>query len=670
VAQQHSPDQQLEQPLDAIFGTQATVRVLRALSPGDEHAPPRLAAQTGLSRPAVREALIRLEREGIIQRVGTGRHVLYRLATNYPLTKRIVKLFKAEAKRASALIGAAVLSATLASRANAQNASQTTPTATSLERPLSAPADLIVTDAHIHTVDDSRPDAQAIAVRDGRFVFVGSEREAMALKGASTRVVDLHGATVVPGLIDAHAHLYEIGLSLETVSLVGSASYDEVVARTVARLKTLPAGEWLQGWGWDQNRWAVKEFPTHDALSRAIPNVPVVLSRVDGHAVLANAEAMRRAGITAATKDPEGGRIVRDAQGNPTGVFVDNAQELINRAIPQPTAAQVTRRMTASLADMRRWGLTGADDPGEPRGIIDVMESMAKAGEYNFRGYILISDDSAAIAHYFTLGPRSAMYDGHLWVRAIKLYADGALGSRGAALLSPYSDDPTNSGLLVSSEAHLEHVAEEALRHGFQVATHAIGDRGNRNVLDAYDSALKVVPRADHRFRVEHAQIIDPADIPRFAQLGVIPSMQSSHQTSDMRWAEDRVGPSRIRGAYAWQSLLATGVVIPNGTDAPVEQVNPMITFHSAVTREDATGWPSGGWYPEQRMTRDEALRSMTIWPAYAAFQDQVMGSITPGKYADFTVLDQDIMTVPASDILKTQVVATYIGGKAAYERK
>jgi len=325
--------------------------------------------------------------------------------------------------------------------------------------------------------------------------------------------------------------------------------------------------------------------------------------------------------------------------------------------------------VAAALAECRRWELTGADDPGEPRGIIDVMESMARAGQYDFRGYILISDDSAAIAHYFTLGPRSAMYGGHLWVRAIKLYADGALGSRGAALLSPYSDDPGNTGLLVSTEAHIEHVAEEALRHGFQVATHAIGDRGNRNVLDAYDAALKAVPRANHRFRVEHAQIIDPADIPRFAELGVIPSMQSSHQTSDMRWAEDRVGSSRIRGAYAWQSLLKTGVVIPNGTDAPVEQINPMITFHSAVTREDASGWPAGGWYPEQRMTRDQALRSMTIWPAYAAFQEDVMGSITPGKYADFTVLDQDIMTVPASDILKTQVVATYIGGKAAYER-
>ena len=658
-------DQQQDQPLDAIFGTQATVRVLRALGPGAEQAPPRLAAETGLSRPAVREALIRLEREGIIQRVGTGRHVLYRLAADYPLTKRIVKLFKAEAKRAVALVAVAVLSIALGSRAGAQGA----PTAASLERPLSEPADLIVTAAHIHTVDDSRPAAEAFAVRDGRYVFVGSAREAMALKGARTRVVDLHGATVVPGLIDAHAHLYELGLSLETVNLVGSASYDEVIARTTARLRSLPAGEWLQGWGWDQNRWAVKEFPSHEALSRVTPNVPVVLSRVDGHAVLANAEAMRRAGITAATKDPAGGRIVRDAQGNPTGVFVDNAQELITRAIPQPSAAQVTRRVSAALAECRRWGLTGADDPGEPRGIIDVMESMAKAGQYDFRGYILISDDSAAIAHYFQLGPRSAMYDGHLWVRAIKLYADGALGSRGAALLSPYSDDPNNTGLLVSTEAHLEHVAEEALRHGFQVATHAIGDRGNRNVLDAYDSALKAVPRADHRFRVEHAQIIDPADIPRFAELGVIPSMQSSHQTSDMRWAEDRVGSSRIRGAYAWQSLLKTGVVIPNGTDAPVEQINPLITFHSAVTREDASGWPAGGWYPEQRMTRDQALKSMTIWPAYAAFQDQAMGSITPGKYADFTVLDRDIMTVPASDILGTSVLATYIAGKAVYER-
>jgi predicted amidohydrolase YtcJ len=460
-----------------------------------------------------------------------------------------------------------------------------------------------------------------------------------------------------------------LGQALENVDLVGAPSYEDVVARTVARARTTPKGEWIIGRGWDQNRWAVKEFPTHEALDRALPDVPVVLERVDGHAVLANAEAMRRAGITAATPDPAGGRIVRDAHGAPTGVFVDNAVELVQRAVPKPTRAQLVRQISRALAEERRWGLVGAHDPGEPQSVIETMETMARDGQFDFRGYILIADDSAAIQHYFQLGPRSALYGGHLWVRAIKLYADGALGSRGAALLSPYSDDPGNTGLLVSTEAHIEHVAEEALRHGFQVATHAIGDRGNRNVLDAYEAALKAVPRANHRFRVEHAQILDPADIPRFAELGVIPSMQASHQTSDMRWAQDRLGASRIRGAYAWASLLKTGVIIPNGSDTPVEYPNPLISFHSAVTREDASGWPVGGWYPEQRMTRDQALESMTIWPAYAAFQEEVMGSITPGKYADFTVLDQDIMTVPASDILKTQVVATYIGGKAAYER-
>jgi predicted amidohydrolase YtcJ len=284
--------------------------------------------------------------------------------------------------------------------------------------------------------------------------------------------------------------------------------------------------------------------------------------------------------------------------------------------------------------------------------------------------YALISDDSAEIAHYFARGPQSALYDGHLWIRAIKLYADGALGSRGAALLDPDSDDPGNSGLLVCAPAHIQHVAIEALRHGFQVATHAIGDRGNRIVLDAYEAALDSVPTADHRFRIEHAQILDHADIARFAQLGVIPSMQATHQTSDMYWAEQRLGGGRLYGAYAWRSLLNTGVIVPNGTDFPVEAVNPMRTFHSAISREDENNWPPGGWHPEQKMTREEALKSMTIWPAYAAFEDKLMGSLEPGKYADFVVLDQDIMTAPAERILQTNVVATYVGGVAVYERK
>ncbi len=642
-------------PLDQILGTQAAVRVLRVLSPGGEHAPPRIARETKISRPAVREAIIRLEKEGVVERVGDGRNVLYRISSNHPLAKRIVKLFKTEAKRGT-LAGLLLFCAS-------SLFAQGTVTAP-------APADLIVTGGHIYTVDDTRPAAQAFAVRNGVFTFVGSTSEAMTLKGPNTRVIDLHGATVLPGLADAHGHLTELGETLHEADLAGSLSYEEVIDRTKKHAGAVPKGEWIMGHGWDQNRWASKQFPTSDALTRAFPDNPVVLERIDGHALLANARAMQAANITAATKDPSGGRVVRDASGNPTGVFVDNAQGLIDRAVPPPTDAQLEQAISAAIADVHRWGLVSIHDPGEPRRIIDVMESMAKKGTFDLRGYILIADDSAAIAHYYSIGPRSELYGGHLWVRSIKLYADGALGSRGAALLSPYSDDPGNTGLLVSTEAHLQSVATSALQHGFQVATHAIGDRGNRNALDAYEGALKAVPTADHRFRIEHAQILDPADIPRFAQLGVIPSMQASHQTSDMRWAEDRLGPSRIRGAYAWRSLLNTGVIIPNGTDFPVENVNPLITFHSAVTRADSTGWPDGGWYPEQKMTRDEALKSMTIWPAYAGFQEHVMGSITPGKYADFTVLDQDIMTIPASDILKTSVVSTYIGGKSVYERK
>jgi predicted amidohydrolase YtcJ/DNA-binding transcriptional ArsR family regulator len=640
-------------PLDPILGTQAAVRVLRVLSPGGEHAPPRIARETKISRPAVREAIIRLEKEGVVERVGDGRNVLYRISSNHPLAKRIVKLFKTEAKRGT-LAGLLLL---CASSLFAQGT-----------RP--APADLIVTGGHIYTVDDSRPAAQAFAVRNGVFAFVGSTSETMTLKGPNTRVVDLHGATVVPGLADAHGHLTELGETLHEADLAGSLSYEEVIDRTKKHAGAVPKGEWIMGHGWDQNRWASKQFPTSEALTRAFPDNPVVLERIDGHALLANARAMQAANISAATKDPSGGRIVRDANGNPTGVFVDNAQSLIDRAVPPPTDAQLEQAISAAIADVHRWGLVSIHDPGEPRRIIDVMESMAKKGTFDLRGYILIADDSAAIAHYYSIGPRSELYGGRLWVRSIKLYADGALGSRGAALLSPYSDDPGNTGLLVSTEAHLQSVATSALQHGFQVATHAIGDRCNRNALDAYEGALKAVPTADHRFRIEHAQILDPADIPRFAQLGVIPSMQASHQTSDMRWAEDRLGPSRIRGAYAWRSLLNTGVIIPNGTDFPVENVNPLITFHSSITRADSTGWPDGGWYPEQKMTRDEALKSMTIWAAYAGFQEHVMGSITPGKYADFTVLDQDIMTIPASDILKTSVVSTYIGGKSVYERK
>ena len=538
------------------------------------------------------------------------------------------------------------------------------------QQPRTAPADLVVTNARIYTVDETRPVVEALAVRGGRVVFAGSRRGAMTLAGAATRVVDLGGRTVIPGMTDAHAHLLGLGAALRTVDLTGASSYDEVIARVAARAREAPAGSWILGRGWDQNRWPDTRFPTHDALSAAVPDRPVWLERVDGHAGLANARAMRAAGVTAATRDPEGGRVERDGAGAPTGVFVDNAQGLVDRAVPEATREELRASVLAAVKEANRWGLVAIHDAGATRRTIEVYEELARAGRFDLRDYVMVADDSASLDHYFRLGPRSALHGGRLWVRAVKLYADGALGSRGAALLAPYSDDPNNTGLLVSAPEHIRRRTERALRAGFQVNTHAIGDRGNRVVLDAYERALAAVPRADPRLRVEHAQVVSPEDIPRFAALGVIPSMQASHQTSDMGWAERRVGAERIKGAYAWRSLLRTGVVIPNGSDFPVEQVNPLIGFHSAVTRQDPQNQPPGGWYPEQRMTRDEALRAMTIWPAYAAFMEKDAGSLSPGKYADFVVLDQDIMEVPAERIMATRVLATYLGGKAVYEAK
>ncbi|MFL5500548.1 MAG: amidohydrolase [Gemmatimonadaceae bacterium] len=535
-------------------------------------------------------------------------------------------------------------------------------------------ADLVLTNGHIYTVDNARPVVSAVAVRGGRIVFVGSDAEARVLAGPATTMIDLHGSTVIPGFTDAHAHLLGLGAALQRVNLAGSTSYEEVISRVQAFAKTVRPGQWILGRGWDQNRWANKEFPTQDALSRAFPNNPVVLTRIDGHALLANARAIQLARVGPATADPAGGRVIRTSTGAPAGVFVDNAESLVTRAIPSATRADKRQQTLAAIAESNRWGLTGVHDAGEDVETISVFEELARAGNYNLRNYVMLSDPgepgSAAAQRnpYIQKGPQSALYDGHLWIRAIKLYADGALGSRGAALLAPYSDEPTNSGLLVSTPEHIRSWAELALQRGFQVNVHAIGDRGNRIVLDAFDAALRRFPKADHRFRIEHAQVLSPSDIPRFAQLGVIPSMQATHQTSDMRWAEARVGPERIRGAYAWRSLLNTGVIVPNGTDFPVEEVNPLLTFHAAVTRQDPTNWPAGGWFPEQKMTREEALQSMTIWPAYAGFQESVLGSLTPGKYADFVVLDHDIMRVPDTEILNTRVLSTWIGGKRVYD--
>ena len=533
-----------------------------------------------------------------------------------------------------------------------------------------APADLVVTANRIHTSDAARPLVQALAIRDGRIVFAGHAAGALALRGPNTRVMDLGNRTVIPGMVDAHGHLANMGASLRTVDLTGTTSYGEVIARVVERARTTRPGEWITGRGWNQNLWADTRFPTHEELSRAVPDHPVYLTRVDGHAALANARAMQAANVTAASRDPEGGRVIRDARGAPAGVFVDRAMGLVSRAIPPLNDQQLEEAILAGVAEANRWGLTGVHDAGVDSRTIAAYEALASSGRYNLRNYVMIRGDSATLESFFRRGPQSALHQGRVWLRSIKISADGALGSRGAALLEDYSDEAGNRGLNLVAPAYIERVAERALQQGFQLNVHAIGDRANREVLDAFESALSRVPRADHRFRIEHAQVLHRQDIPRFARLGVIPSMQGSHQSSDAPMAMNRLGWTRVQGAYAWRQLLNTGVIIPNGSDFPVEPVNPLISFHSAITRQDANGWPAGGWFPAEAMTRQEALYSMTLWPAWASFMEAESGSLSPGKYADFVVLDQDIMSVAPDRILDTQVLMTVLGGQVVYEKR
>ncbi|HEY2825307.1 MAG TPA: amidohydrolase [Gemmatimonadales bacterium] len=544
------------------------------------------------------------------------------------------------------------------------------------------PADLVVTHARIYTADAARPMAEALAVRGEKIVYVGTELGAAALTGPQTQKMDLGGKTVIPGMIDAHGHVLGLGEALRNVDLTGASSYEEIVARVAARAKTMHPGEWVVGRGWDQNRWANTAFPTHEALDRAVPDNPVVLSRVDGHATLVNAKAMQLANLTAATPDPNGGRIIRDANRNPTGVLVDNAEGLVGRIVPPLSHDQIRDALLASVAEQNRLGLTGVHDPGEPANVVAIYEELAKAGQLNSRVYVMLSSPDSmfnyfgpnvpaggqALANYLKQ-PQSALYDGHLWIRAIKMYADGAMGSRGAAMLEQYSDEPGNTGLVRQNGDQIRRTAIQALRRGFQVNVHAIGDRGNRMTLDAFEAALDSVPTADHRFRIEHAQILNYQDIPRFAKLGVIPSMQGSHQTSDMYWILNRIGPGRVLGGYAWRALLNTGVIIPNGSDFPVESPNPLISFHAFFTRQDARGWPPEGWYPEEKTTRQEAFLSMTLWPAEASFMEDVVGTLSAGKFADFVVLDQDIMTAAPNKVLDTKVEMTVLGGKVVFKR-
>jgi len=534
-----------------------------------------------------------------------------------------------------------------------------------------APADLVLRNAVVHTVDLARPRAAAVAIRGPRIVAVGSDEEMAPLVGAGTRVRDLRGRTVVPGFHDAHAHLLGIGFARIDVDLTGTRSYEEVVERVARAVKTRGPGEWIRGRGWHEEKWetapldAVRGFPTHRALSAVSPDNPVVLERADGHAVLANARAMSVRGVTGATLSPRGGEIVKGPAGEPTGVFVDNAERLV--APEERTPAETRRALDLATRECVESGVTSLTDAGAGLDALDLYRREAEAGSLRIR----VGAMAAGLETLRRLGsPQVGLGEGFLTIRSVKLYADGALGSRGAALLEPYADDPDNAGFLVTPKEALVEAARVALEKGFQVATHAIGDRANRIVLDVYEEVLSAHPEArDPRWRIEHAQVLDAEDIARFGRLGVLASMQGVHCPSDRPWAPRRLGAARVReGAYAWRKLLRSGARILNGTDAPVEPLSPILNFHATVTRENADGEPPGGFDPDQKLTREEALRTMTLEPAFGSFAEDERGSIAPGKLADLVVLSQDILSVPDERLLDTEVLATIVNGRILHE--
>jgi predicted amidohydrolase YtcJ len=520
-------------------------------------------------------------------------------------------------------------------------------------------ADLVITGARIYTLDAARPTASALAARNGRIVYVGDD--ASAPIGAGTRHIDAHGAAIVPGFIDSHAHMQSLGDELETFDLRSVKSVDEVAAVVRNDAARRKPGEWIRGRGWDQTNWGGR-FPSAEDLTAAAPANPVYLSRVDGHAAWVNRQALALAGITAQTPDPPGGRLVRTAAGEPTGVLIDAATALVARRIPPPTSAQIRSRIAGAARQCARVGLTTVHDAGIASEELEAYRDLIAHRELPVRVYAMIWGAGDLWRRYLQRGPEIGE---RLTVRSIKLMADGALGSRGAALMEPYSDDPGNTGLMMLTGGEIEQVAREAKAHGFQVATHAIGDRANRTVLEAYGAALGGTNGL--RFRIEHAQVVAPADFELFRRFSIVASIQSTHATSDMRWAEARLGPIRVKGAYAWRRFLDLGVPLANGSDFPVESPNPLLGFYAAITRQDRNGEPVAGWFPDQRLTRQEALRSWTLGGAYAGFEEDNKGSLAVGKLADFVVLSADIMTVPPREILNTRVTMTVVGGEVVY---
>jgi predicted amidohydrolase YtcJ len=533
-------------------------------------------------------------------------------------------------------------------------------------------ADLIFLNATIHTLNPLRPTADTVAVRDGAIVCVGSALDCQAYHGSTTEAIDATGKTLVPGFADSHAHLMGIGLREMTLNLADLDSLDALLETVAKRTETVEPGEWISGRGWIEARWEKPVFPTRYDLDKVAPDNPVWLIRADGHSGIANSAALRIAGIHEKTASPAGGEIIRDAQGKATGMLVDAARELVTKHVPAPTPEAKKQALKVGAEYAAKMGWTQLGIAGTSWDEVAMLHGLLDEGDMPIRTYIAILGPGPDADRLIQMGPQAE--DSRLVVRGIKLYMDGSLGSQSAALLEPY-EDRSGKGIVMHDEEELRPTLDGALKSGIQVETHAIGDLANRLTLDYYERAFARVPRSQRavvkpRWRVEHAQILAPDDLPRFAKLEVIPSMQASHAITDMHFALRRLGAERLKGAYAWRSLVDSGVVIPGGSDAPVEKGDPIVEFYAAAVRKDLDGSSADYWHPEQKLEREEALKMLTSWAAYASFQEDERGTIEAGKWADLTLLSQDILTVPEEEILKTKIEMTVVGGKVVYRNK
>jgi predicted amidohydrolase YtcJ len=552
--------------------------------------------------------------------------------------------------------------------------------------PDSKEATLVILNANAYTVNPDLPKAQSIAVMDDTIAYVGEGNEAEIFVGENTRVIDLQGKTLTPGLIEGHAHFIGVGVNKMNLDMLQVKSYEEMLKMVAEAAKNTRPGVWITGRGWHQDKWdslpptMVKGFPTHEGLSEVAPDNPVYLKHASGHAALTNAKAMEVAGVMNINQEgPEvqeiaGGEVIRDELGNPSGIFNENAMGLVTEHIPTRTLEGNIRAAELAMQECLEHGITSFQDAGITKDIERLYRKLAEEGKMKVRVWAMVSGrDSVLLSEYYENGPAIGLGDNFLTLRSIKLYTDGALGSRGAWLLEQYTDMPGEYGHETTPMKAVYETSLKALESGLQVCSHAIGDRANREVLDNYEKAFqeKSELAQDHRFRIEHAQHLSAEDIPRFGELGVIPAIQAVHMSSDRPWAIERLGKERIvEGAYVWRKLLDSGAKIVNGTDAPVEPVNPIASFYASVSRKTLAGEPEGGYEPSQKMTRDETLRSYTLDAAYGAFEEDIKGSLEVGKLADFTVYSQDLMQVAEDQILNTQVDMTIVGGEVLYERQ